>query len=64
MKKFSILTAAMVLIIGISFANTPVKIVTEQQKAEKKEAKKEDKKEVKKVPAKKKPETKETKAAK
>jgi hypothetical protein len=64
MKKLSILTAAMVLFISISFANSSAKAVNEQQKTEKKETKKEDKKEVKKVPAKKKTESKETKAAK
>lgn len=64
MKKLSILLAAMVLFIGISFASPSTKVVLEQQKTDKKDTKKEDKKEVKKVPAKKKAEPKEHKADK
>lgn len=57
MKKISILTAALVLSIGICFGS--VVSVTPQQKADKTAkpaTKKTDKKTVKKVPAKKKPE--------
>jgi|GEM_PF-818548 hypothetical protein len=70
MKKLSILLAAMVLFIGISFASPVSALIQAQQKAaDKKDApkeatKKEDKKEVKKVPTKKKPDTKDQKATK
>ena len=67
MKKISILMAALVLFIGFSFASpisslrqtTPAKT----DKTDKTAAKKDDKKTVKKVPAKKKPDTKDQKAA-
>jgi len=67
MKKLSILSAAMVLFIGISFANP---VTSNQQepkktdKTDKKVSKKEDKKDVKKVPVKKKADSKDQKTAK
>jgi len=65
MKKISILIASLVLFIGFSFASpihqaTPAKT----DKTDKAAVKKDDKKPVKKVPAKKKPDTKDQKAAK
>ncbi|MGP8217024.1 MAG: hypothetical protein ACLQQ4_15760 [Bacteroidia bacterium] len=64
MKKLSILLAAMVLFIGISFANPSLNKFQEQPKTDKKDTKKDNKKEVKKVPSKKKADNKDHKTDK